>query len=278
MNTTQAIQHKKIDGPKLFVGMIGPASTPASMRRHFEQICAVQVVKIYFSRKSRNHKGFGYVVVDCDADAQRVIGRSHVIDGKPVQVMRYGLEATSLWYEQKEKSIKVKVMNVPLDASELVISNFFERYGRVLVVNIFNEIIQTNFNTNRYAIVEILNTRERIKIKNMHIHSNPTTIHHIHYQEITMKVKSEPLNQQRTVKWQNEVSLLTSSIHYREQTIQPKLVFGDSNEDKHSKYDYIRNSRKSADSHTNYRFNIVFEARRPAPAYSPRLAGFTYIN
>lgn len=268
--TSSQVQDKKTYGPKLFVGRIGPTTTPTSMRRHFECLCAVQVVKIEFSKKSKNRKGFGYVIIENPDDLTRVLEHHHVLDGKPVDVYRYGLEATTKWYNDKEKSIKVKVVNIPADVSEQIFTQFFEDYSKVLVVNILEEQLAYNTLPVRYALVEMLNTGVRLKVGKCTIRSKTQEIQYLNYIDIERIVSRNSVSQGQHIYNQKTITPFSSSSIHKNLFFASKLEFGKYEDDKHSKYEFLAATRHTALKTENYRFNISILTRTPTMVNSSR--------
>lgn len=266
MENTSNCTPKRIYGPKLFVGRIGPSTTPASMRNYFKQVCKLQIAKIEYSRKSKKHKGFGYIIVEDENEVNRVMSQNHRLDGKSVYITRYGLDATYEWYKNKENAIQIKVTEIPMNVTETEIASFFEKFGPVLVVNVFEEESQIDSNLKRYALLRILNTGKNINIGQRAISCSTSDIQCIQYTEISNLLQKLV---QSELSSENEVSPLTSSIHERKQSYFPKMVFGDYNEDKHSKYEFIGVRHNRAEMLSNYRFNITLQARRSLMANRP---------
>lgn len=255
--TTHEQAAKKIYGPKLFVGRIGPKTTPASMRQYFEQICSVQVVKIEFSRKSKNRKGFGYIIVESEKDVTKVLETNHVLDGKAVYVQRYGIEATSTWYGNKENSIKIRVSNVPKGITEDIISRLFEGYGIVMVANILEPKPVFNNQSSRYALIEMLNTGESFTVGNRSIRCRPHEIQCIEYVDISMYVKRLIALASISSESNDTENHQENFDKHKERVLKPILEFGVSRQDKHSKYEYLRKTELQVQDKNNYRFNIM---------------------
>lgn len=257
---------KRVYGPKLFIGRIGPTTTPTSLRRHFEQFCTVQVVKIEFSRKSKFPKGFGYVIVESEDDVAKVLACSHVLDGKTVNVMRYEYEVTSTWYENKEKSIKIKVKNITPDVSIESIYRFFENYGQILVAGIVEESLGYGRETILCALVEIMNNRVDIKIGENIVKHSIADYQSLNYRGISrLFAKIVAVHSKSYNTSENIITPISSSNPEAMSYSFGKLDFNDSSEGKHSKYVFnIQGGGKEPESHINYRFNISLLARRPA--------------
>ncbi len=67
---------------KLYVGGIPYSSTNESLKAHFEQAGAVDEAMIIMDRMTNRSKGFGFVTMSSDEDAQKAIDMFH---GKPLE-------------------------------------------------------------------------------------------------------------------------------------------------------------------------------------------------
>ena len=244
---------KKYNGPKLFVGRLSPSTSPQSLRSHFEAICAVQVVKVEFSRKSKNKKGFGYVIIDRPEDVQLVLSKSHVIDGKLVDVMPYCLEATTKWYKNKAESLKIKLRNLPQETTEESISLFFERFARVLVVNILEEKLIHPQVVEKVAYVELLNSGRTLKIGRHRFSCDPAITQSVNYFSIEKEMNGSRKPYSAPLIESPKAECITD--YYK--ACKSLLDFQKANHiDVHSKYEFIRARQNGIDNSTNYRFNI----------------------
>lgn len=251
---------KKYNGPKLFVGGLSPATTPHSLRTYFERICPVQVVKVEFSRKSKNKKGFGYVIIDRQEDVEMLLRMNHMIDNKFVQVMPYSLEATTKWYKDKAQSIKIKLRNVPNGVSDYQISLFFERFARVLVVNVLQELSNEYEDVENVAYVELHNIYKPLLIGKKILTFNPNVTQVLNFFSIEKCIGglsgsySAPLIQSYSFESDNQT--------YSKKNIKSLLNFNEANQnDMHSKYEFIRARNLENNETSNYRFNLRVSSR-----------------
>lgn len=250
---------KRYNGPKLFVGGLSPATTPHSLRSYFESLCPVQVVKVEFSRKSKNKKGFGYVIIDRPQDVDKLLNMRHFIDGKLVVVMPYSIEATTKWYSSKAQSIKVKLRNVPQRISEQQISLFFERYARVLVVNILQELSTQAEDLENVAYVELLNTYRPLRVGKRVFACDPNFIQSVSFFSIESLMGgltgpySAPLIPSLSLESQVDSKMKIKSLLNFERST-----------DKHSKYEFIKTHQSSPIGEENYRFNLRIPKRQSA--------------
>jgi RNA recognition motif-containing protein len=67
---------------KLYVGGIPYSSTNEGLKAHFEQAGAVDEAMIIMDRMTNRSKGFGFVTMSSDEDAQKAIEMFH---GKPLE-------------------------------------------------------------------------------------------------------------------------------------------------------------------------------------------------
>lgn len=244
---------KKYNGPKLFVGCLSPATTPQSLRAHFEALCPVQVVKVEFSRKSKNKKGFGYVIIDRPEDVDRLLSMTHVIDSKLVDVKPYSLQATSAWYSNKAASVKLRIRNVPAEISEQQIALFFERFARVLVVNILQEESREAGCLENVAYLELLNAGTPLTVGKRVFSCDPHLTQSVNFFSIDKQLGglrgpySAPLTQSPSADSQADSRKRIRSLLDFEDRLSCAV---------HSKYEFIRTQQVPKDDQSNYRFNI----------------------
>lgn len=67
---------------KLYVGGIPYSTTNEGLKAHFEQAGAVDEAMIIMDRMTNRSKGFGFVTMSSDEDAQKAIEMFH---GKPLE-------------------------------------------------------------------------------------------------------------------------------------------------------------------------------------------------
>lgn len=67
---------------KLYVGGIPYSTTNEGLKAHFEQAGAVDEAMIIMDRMTNRSKGFGFVTMSTDEDAQKAIEMFH---GKPLE-------------------------------------------------------------------------------------------------------------------------------------------------------------------------------------------------
>ena len=69
-------------GSKLYVGNLPYSATEDSLKKHFGSVGAVNSVKIITDRETGRSKGFGFVEMGSDADAEKAISQ---LDGKELE-------------------------------------------------------------------------------------------------------------------------------------------------------------------------------------------------
>lgn len=244
---------KKYNGPKLFIGRLSPATTPQSLRSYFEELCSVQVVKVEYSRKSKNKKGFGYVIIDKQEDLPRLLSMKHFIDGKEVEVTPYSIEATATWYTNKAQSIKVRIGNVPDGVSEQQVSIYFERFSKVLVVNILQEVNNLTRLIENTAYLELLNTFKPIVIGKKVFSCDPELTQSVNFFSLERSSSglSKPYSSPQI---QNpELAGEFGSVKITKSLLNFELA---NHRDQHSKYEFIRAPQSVKEAGSNYRFNL----------------------
>ena len=75
-------------GKKLYVGNLPFSATDETLREHFTQVGNVESAKIITDRMSGRSKGFGFVEMSSDAEAQEAVNRFNGTDysGRPLTV------------------------------------------------------------------------------------------------------------------------------------------------------------------------------------------------
>ncbi len=73
---------------RLFVGSIAWATTDSTLKSHFEQVGAVESAAVIIDKMSGRSKGFGFVEMTNDADAQAAIDKLNgsELDGRKIVV------------------------------------------------------------------------------------------------------------------------------------------------------------------------------------------------
>lgn len=73
---------------RLFVGSLAWATTDATLKAHFEQAGAVESANVIMDRMSGRSKGFGFVEMGSDADAQNAVSKLNGsdLDGRKIVV------------------------------------------------------------------------------------------------------------------------------------------------------------------------------------------------
>ena len=248
----QNVPTKKYNGPKLFVGCLSPTTTHQTLREYFEALCPIQVVKVEFSRKSKNKKGFGYIILDRQEDVNMILQMEHVIDHKRVLVVPYDLNATTNWYNHKAKSIKVLLRNVPDHVSELEISLMFEPYLRVLVVNLLKENSPYGCIEN-VAHLELLNPFTPVFIGDAVLSCDSSLTQTLDFPNSQCFNRSP-----RDTFSSSQLSRGSEKISPLQKVARSLLDFdGACQEDKHCKYEFIRTQGSLLESPAmNYRFNL----------------------
>ena len=73
---------------RLFVGSLAWATTDATLKAHFESAGAVESANVIMDRMSGRSKGFGFVEMGSDADAQNAVSKLNGsdLDGRKIVV------------------------------------------------------------------------------------------------------------------------------------------------------------------------------------------------
>jgi len=83
-DTTPSGQRTK----KLFVGGLSLKTTQEEFKTHWEQFGTVVNAVIMMDSQSRRSRGFGFVTFDSESVVESVLARTHVLNGKPVELKR----------------------------------------------------------------------------------------------------------------------------------------------------------------------------------------------
>lgn len=77
-----------MDKKKLFVGSISWDSTEETLKAHFEQAGTVEEATIIRDRMTNRSKGFGFVTMSSEEEAQEAIEKldGSELDGRPIKV------------------------------------------------------------------------------------------------------------------------------------------------------------------------------------------------
>ena len=75
-------------GKKLYVGNLPYSATDSSLSQHFSAAGTVESAKVIMDRDSGRSKGFGFVEMSSDAEAEAAIQKlnNQVMDGRPLNV------------------------------------------------------------------------------------------------------------------------------------------------------------------------------------------------
>jgi RNA recognition motif-containing protein len=75
-------------GKKLYVGNLPYSATDSGLQAHFSQCGTVESAKVIMDRDSGRSKGFGFVEMSTDAEAEAAIQKlnNQVMDGRPLNV------------------------------------------------------------------------------------------------------------------------------------------------------------------------------------------------
>ena len=73
---------------RLFVGSIAWGTTDAALKKHFEQVGSVESANVIMDKMSGRSKGFGFVEMASDADAQSAVEKLNgsSLDGRNIVV------------------------------------------------------------------------------------------------------------------------------------------------------------------------------------------------
>lgn len=255
------MEQPKSKKTKLFVGLVGPDTTNKSLRNFFEQFMDVHIAKVEISRRSGKKKGFGYVICNNVLQEGLELPSVKLLDGKMVLVAHYEDALTSAWHEVRSQSIRVTIINIPAHASEIEVVGQLERFSIVLLSNFTYWDHDGESRPSRVLQAELART------------STCTS-----YLESIWGRKCDSSIDQVLNYWDlNQYGSQTNCIGEASQMNLSNLcdLFGltkpskpaidplfsqissSPNKDKHSKYEFISNSRKISAKPENYRFNIV---------------------
>lgn len=75
-------------GKKLYVGNLPYSATDARLTEHFSQVGNVESAKVITDRESGRSKGFGFVEMSTDQEANDAVTKlnGQVLDGRPLMV------------------------------------------------------------------------------------------------------------------------------------------------------------------------------------------------
>jgi len=73
---------------KIFVGGLSIKTTQDEFKAHFAQFGTVVNAVIMMDSQSRRSRGFGFVTYDSESVVDTVLARTHVLNGKPVELKR----------------------------------------------------------------------------------------------------------------------------------------------------------------------------------------------
>ena len=75
-------------GKKLYVGNLPYSATDSTLQAHFSSVGTVESAKVIMDRDSGRSKGFGFVEMSTDAEAEAAIQKlnNQVMDGRPLNV------------------------------------------------------------------------------------------------------------------------------------------------------------------------------------------------
>ncbi|MEI6304760.1 MAG: RNA-binding protein [Candidatus Taylorbacteria bacterium] len=73
---------------RLFVGSLAWGTTEATLKKHFEQAGAVESAAVIMDKMSGRSKGFGFVEMASDADAESAVSKLNgsELDGRKIVV------------------------------------------------------------------------------------------------------------------------------------------------------------------------------------------------
>lgn len=128
--------NNKADRVKVFVGKIGPNTTPSSFRGYFDQFGTIIVARLEVSKCSGKRKGFGYIIYESLRNANKICSADHILDDHSVEVDLFLPEVLTLWHKRRQESIKVEISGVPISTKEAFIFDQLNSvYGPVLLLN-----------------------------------------------------------------------------------------------------------------------------------------------
>lgn len=86
-SSDRSVRVKKMS-KRLFVGSLAWGTTDASLRKHFEQAGSVDAANVIMDKMSGRSKGFGFVEMSADADAENAITKLNGsdLDGRKIVV------------------------------------------------------------------------------------------------------------------------------------------------------------------------------------------------
>lgn len=153
--------NNKSDRVKVFVGKIGPNTTPSSLRGYFDQFGTIIVARLEVSKCSGKRKGFGYIIYESLRNANKICWADHTLDGHSVEVDLFLPEVLTFWHKRRQESIKVKICGVPISIKEAFIFDQLNSvYGPVLLLNTF-ETNEAELNKSECSYIAEIERNER---------------------------------------------------------------------------------------------------------------------
>ena len=82
------VRVKKKMSKRLFIGSVAWATTSDSLKKHFEQVGAVEEANILTDKMTGRSRGFGFVTMANDADADTAVSKLNgsELDGRKIVV------------------------------------------------------------------------------------------------------------------------------------------------------------------------------------------------
>ncbi len=82
------VRVKKKMSKRLFIGSVAWATTSDSLKKHFEQVGAVEEANILTDKMTGRSRGFGFVTMSNDADADTAVSKLNgsELDGRKIVV------------------------------------------------------------------------------------------------------------------------------------------------------------------------------------------------
>lgn len=165
MASRQQRAESKSNRVKIFVGKIGPRTTPASLRSHFDRFGSIIVARIEVSKCSGKKKGFGYVIFESLMNPALLLTAQHILDQHQVEVDLFLPEVLSFWHRRRQESIKLEVGDIPASAKDVEVFEALEsRLGSVLLFNSNDPRNLEKQRTNRSFSVEIERNEQSLKL------------------------------------------------------------------------------------------------------------------
>uniref|UniRef100_A0A671Q2M0 Heterogeneous nuclear ribonucleoprotein A3-like n=1 Tax=Sinocyclocheilus anshuiensis TaxID=1608454 RepID=A0A671Q2M0_9TELE len=125
---------------KLFIGGLSFETTEDSLRAHFEQWGKLTDCVVMRDPANKRSRGFGFVTYSCGAEVDAAMAaRPHKVDGRVVEPKRAVSREDSNKPGAHLTVKKIFVGGIKEDTEEYHIREYFERYGKIEIIDIMEE-------------------------------------------------------------------------------------------------------------------------------------------